>query len=856
MVLEVIRTGGKKLKGWITRIRNRFEAELGATARLGVNGDRKQAKRAIEELKKALPGVLWSGTFSVRANDKLISHSGLLCADLDALGERLPEIRNKLQASPHVFALFLSPTGDGLKAVFKGPPDASRHLGSFRAIERHILDLTGIQIDEACKDVARLCFMSYDPELYVNRDAIEIEPLSEPEKPKALTNCVINLSERQRITTELLGNIEWVSETSGFCTCPGKHLHTTGDGKRDCRIDLDGVPTVHCFHNSCRGILDGVNHELRSRIGKAENAQNGSPHLRNSPNFIGNAANCVDVDAQSTCEINEPNELPPPPAPYVPPPLDLLPPELQNFVRTGARANDVEISFLFLPLLSEIAACIGISRSIRIKEGWAQPPILWTSVIAASGEGKDPAMQASIRPQLLHEFTFKRENDENTKKYKQRLAEWEATKKSERGERPEPPAIKTCLMDDATLEAIACRTNDNPRGILLAKAELSHWFGSFDQYRDRTGADLARWLQLYDGILFAMDRVTGNRSYRIANPRISIAAGVQPDTLRRILTDEYFERGLPARFLWGMPERNQPRRFNKKIIPAELFARVSRLLSRLRELKPHEDEENELLMPVFIPLSPAAERIFEDFYNEVGCIIDQSPPLMRAQWSKLIGGSARLALVGQLAHNPDSEEISGEIMEHACALARWFGSEDERIFSMLAETPEQREMRLFIEFVRRRGGSATVRDAMQNYWPARNDRDEAERLFNALVKKGLGKWEDSKPSGRGRPTRVFRLLLTSTSTQFGISRGKTENSVDVDTYRDQEITPTTPPDGEPAGVSVPLLIRRRMEAELLRRGLTQSAIDKLTPQQAHEILAAPAAPVASIVRDEFGVGRI
>jgi hypothetical protein len=27
---------------------------------------------------------------------------------------------------------------------------------------------------------------------------------------------------------------------------------------------------VHCFHNNCRGILDGVNRELRSRIGKAE----------------------------------------------------------------------------------------------------------------------------------------------------------------------------------------------------------------------------------------------------------------------------------------------------------------------------------------------------------------------------------------------------------------------------------------------------------------------------------------------------------------------------------------------------------------------------------------------------------
>ena len=82
-VIEAIRTGGRRLKGSITRIRNRFEAELAFS-----QGDEKKAKRAVEELKKALPGVTWSGTFSQRANDKLISYSGLFCADLDLLGER------------------------------------------------------------------------------------------------------------------------------------------------------------------------------------------------------------------------------------------------------------------------------------------------------------------------------------------------------------------------------------------------------------------------------------------------------------------------------------------------------------------------------------------------------------------------------------------------------------------------------------------------------------------------------------------------------------------------------------------------------------------------------------------------
>lgn len=264
-VLEAIRTGGEKLRGQIEQIRNRFEAELAITG-----GDLKAAKRAVEGLKKALPAVTWSGRFSYRASDKLLQHSGLLCADCDHLGDKLPEIRKKLKASHHVYALFLSPTGNGLKAVFRVPGDGAKHPGSFRAVEAHVKQLTGVQIDESGSDVSRLCFMSYDPELYHNPNATELELLPEPEKSKAPTNGVINLSERQRIACELLGAVEWQSETSGFVTCPGKHLHTTGDGERDCRVDFDRVPTVHCFHNSCRSILDGVNHELRSRIGKAE----------------------------------------------------------------------------------------------------------------------------------------------------------------------------------------------------------------------------------------------------------------------------------------------------------------------------------------------------------------------------------------------------------------------------------------------------------------------------------------------------------------------------------------------------------------------------------------------------------
>lgn len=269
-IVHRIRSG--KWREPVEKIRAEFSRVLSET------GGLKKAKTAVDTAKKKLPGVLWSGCFLNRkkpADKKLSTHSGLLCADLDNLGERLADVRAKFATSPHLFGLFTSPTGYGLKAVFRVPADREKHAANFRSVESHVFELTGEKIDGACKDVARLCFVSFDPDALLNENAVELLPLAESPKPAPVAAVVSNLPEietRRRITGEMLGAIQWNTDTHGYCTCPGQHLHTSGNNERDCEIHLDKVPTVHCFHNSCAAILAGVNHELRSRIGKAERA--------------------------------------------------------------------------------------------------------------------------------------------------------------------------------------------------------------------------------------------------------------------------------------------------------------------------------------------------------------------------------------------------------------------------------------------------------------------------------------------------------------------------------------------------------------------------------------------------------
>jgi hypothetical protein len=355
-------------------------------------------------------------------------------------------------------------------------------------------------------------------------------------------------------------------------------------------------------------------------------------------------------------------------------------------------------------------------------------------------------------------------------------------------------------LDDATTEAAALRLRDNPRGVLLPKDEFSHWFESMDQYHDRGGADVSRWLSIWTGHLFALDRVSGNRSYRITNPRLSITGGVVPDKYQHLLTDDFFVRGLPARFLFAMPTRNQPRKWVDKSIPKEVKAAINELFAKLAELKPHTNEEHDEELPELLGLTPEAKRIFIDFYNECARRAFEANVREAAQWSKLSAYSARLALVGQLMRDPDAEIVTGETMQAACNLARWFGIEAERIYALIAETPEQREQCKLVEFIERHGRKVTVREVTQLFRPLKNNRDEAERQLNALVRAGYGEWTETK-GARGPATREFHLLQVSTSTGFEDSPSIKQELVDVDSPKSQTNEGSAESDGQKNTIS-------------------------------------------------------
>src|SRR3982750_2003743 len=76
-------------------------------------------KKRRDAMKKSLPGVTFSGLFSKRKDDCLIQHSGIICIDIDDLGEDVEAFKEILIKDRYVYSCFTSVSGTGLRVLFR-----------------------------------------------------------------------------------------------------------------------------------------------------------------------------------------------------------------------------------------------------------------------------------------------------------------------------------------------------------------------------------------------------------------------------------------------------------------------------------------------------------------------------------------------------------------------------------------------------------------------------------------------------------------------------------------------------------------------------------------------------------------
>ena len=173
---------------------------------------------AYNKAKKSLPAFTPSGKFiGGRKLEFLADYSSCIILDIDKLSAAdLQNVKHLANQSEFTFASFISPSGNGLKILVKINSDKANHKEAFLLVQAHYESILKLEIDKSGKDVTRLCFYSWDENLYHNPDAstfvspsaVEVPLIETQPEPKtqnlepttnseALYNHCVNFTEKK-----------------------------------------------------------------------------------------------------------------------------------------------------------------------------------------------------------------------------------------------------------------------------------------------------------------------------------------------------------------------------------------------------------------------------------------------------------------------------------------------------------------------------------------------------------------------------------------------------------------------------------------------------------------------------------
>lgn len=370
-------------------------------------------------------------------------------------------------------------------------------------------------------------------------------------------------------------------------------------------------------------------------------------------------------------------------------PMWYLPLELFEYCKTLSESMEMSADLAGTAMLGTLAALLQGRYGISPEPGWDEPLCLFVLGVARPGEGKSHLMKAVTAPLFEYQTRLFREYADKAISVEVQLdlcrSAYEALRKECSGlkgdkqaarrveleeklreikalEKAAPPRLVT---NDVTSQKLAGLLQENKGRISIISAEgavFSNIAGLYDSQPNFTN-----YLQAYSGDTIIVDRV-GRPGEFINDPRLTINLMVQPDVLDKVVNNKILmERGLPARFLFSLPESKLGKRKIEGAPKLDEAAKeqYNRLLEELIALS--EEDVYEVLT-----LDEDASERFKNFRKAVDDRINGDLANLREWTSKLPGQVLRLAGLMHVAeHRREAAKtpVDYTIMGDACNLA-------------------------------------------------------------------------------------------------------------------------------------------------------------------------------------------
>src|SRR5215211_7208594 len=240
-------------------------------------------------------------------------------------------------------------------------------------------------------------------------------------------------------------------------------------------------------------------------------------------------------------------------------PTDALPPGCVRYVKEAAASLRCAPELVGVPVLAALSGVMGHTAVIRIKAGWTVSGSIYAAVVDSPGSRKSPAAALAYKPLEKLQAMLRKAHKQELETFDRAMREHAVKKKrAAKEDQPEPdppirPKMRRCIVDDITIEALATRLEQNPRGVLSAHDELTGFLKGLDQYKSG-GKGNARqsYLKMWSNNAIYVDRKGSDEPVIVPRPYVTLQGAIQPSVLGEIGAGR--DDGFLDRFVFGYPE--------------------------------------------------------------------------------------------------------------------------------------------------------------------------------------------------------------------------------------------------------------------------------------------------------------
>jgi 5S rRNA maturation endonuclease (ribonuclease M5) len=410
-----------------------------------------------------------------------------------------------------------------------------------------------------------------------------------------------------------------------------------------------------------------------------------------------------------------PAAVPLPTVPDAPPfPLDTLPPSMAGLVEEIGWAMNCPPDLAAVALLTLAGGAVANARHIAITDTHFQSPCLFAAVVAPPGMAKSPPLRLLRQPFDGKEKAFRTH-------WQNQMAEWQKQrderkeKKGKQKEESEPrPKLKRCLVSNTTTESLQIILNENPRGVLMIRNEVSGLVAGMNQYK-QGGDDRQFYLDLWDGTPIITDRKSDRQlagaPVFVRDAFTAIYGTIQPDVVGHLRAgarrgEQPINDGFLDRWLLAFPQELPAVEEQWRAVSAPARTAWDNTVKELLSLE-MQGADGPSPRPELLHLSPDGKLAWKEFTRRHAAEMNDPdfPSHLRGPWAKLRGYCARIGLILQClrwaCEGGKLMDVDGESMEAAARLVDYFKGHACKLYMAMGADPALAGARKLLAWLRK-----------------------------------------------------------------------------------------------------------------------------------------------------------